>query len=79
MSILVTGGAGFIGSHTCFTLLEKGYKLYVIDSYVNSYPASLKRVIKLLSKKDKSLSIGLNVFEGDLRDSKLLQSIFGDG
>ncbi len=75
-SILVTGGAGFIGSHTCVTLLEKGYELYVIDSYVNSYPTSLKRVIELVSKKDKSLSRNLNVFEGDLRDSNLLQSIF---
>ena len=39
-TILVTGGAGFIGSHTCLMLLEKGYKVYVLDSYIqgNSQP-----------------------------------------
>ena len=36
MRILVTGGAGFIGSHTCLLLLEKGYELVVVDSFINS-------------------------------------------
>ena len=49
---------------------------YVIDSYINSYPKSLKRVIEFVSKKNESLNLNLNVFEGDLRDSNLLQSIF---
>ena len=35
-SILITGGAGFIGSHTCLSLLEKGYKVIILDSFVNS-------------------------------------------
>ena len=35
-SILVTGGAGFIGSHTCLSLIEKGYNLYILDSFINS-------------------------------------------
>ena len=47
-SILVTGGTGFIGSHTCFTLLEKGYHLVVLDSYVNSSPIVIERLEKLL-------------------------------
>ena len=34
-NILITGGAGFIGSHTCLVFLEKGYNLYVLDSFVN--------------------------------------------
>ena len=76
MSILITGGAGFIGSHTCVTLLEKGYELYVIDSYINSSPEALKRVIKLIDRKNKILKYNLNFFEGDLRNSQLLQSIF---
>ena len=43
-TILVTGGTGFIGSHTCLALLEKGYRVYVIDSFVNSSPKSLESV-----------------------------------
>ena len=47
MRVLVTGGAGFIGSHTCLTLLEKGYKITVIDSYINSNEKSLQRVVEV--------------------------------
>ena len=46
-TILVTGGSGFIGSHTCLALLEKNYNLWVIDSFVNSSPESLRRVEKI--------------------------------
>ena len=49
--ILVTGGACFIGSHTCLVLLEKGYKVFVIDSYENSSPKSLEKVLKILHQK----------------------------
>ena len=51
MSILVTGGAGFIGSHTCLNLLESGYDVFVIDSFVNSSPKSLTRVKRFLNRK----------------------------
>ena len=46
-NILVTGGAGFIGSHTCLRLLEKGYEVHVIDSFVNSSPKSLEKISEL--------------------------------
>ena len=46
-SILVTGGAGFIGSHTCLVLLERGYNVFVLDSFKNSSSESLKRVIDI--------------------------------
>ena len=49
--ILVTGGAGFIGSHTCISFLEKGYKLFIIDSYVNSSEKSLERVSNIFKNK----------------------------
>ena len=49
-TILVTGGAGFIGSHTCVELLESGYDVVVIDNLSNAYEESLKRVEKITGK-----------------------------
>ena len=46
MAILVTGGAGYIGSHTCLELLSKGYDVVVVDNLSNSSEESLKRVEK---------------------------------
>ena len=74
-SIIVTGGAGYIGSHTCLSLLQNGYEIYVIDSLVNSYEISLKRVMNLyLLKGGKDNKV--NFFKGDIRDINLLSSIF---
>ena len=53
MNILVTGGAGYIGSHTCVELLSRGYGVVVIDNLCNSNPKSLDRVEKLTGKKLK--------------------------
>ena len=46
-NLLITGGAGFIGSHTCLVLLEAGHQLVVLDSFANSSPESLRRVREL--------------------------------
>jgi len=43
-NLLITGGAGFIGSHTCLVLLEAGHRLVVLDNFANSSPESLRRV-----------------------------------
>tara|TARA_B100000963_G_scaffold337749_1_gene334016 strand:+ start:323 stop:1372 length:1050 start_codon:yes stop_codon:yes gene_type:complete len=74
-NIVVTGGAGFIGSHTCLALLQKGYEIYSIDSYINSSPESLKRVEQLFSK-NKNFKNRLNTFKGDLRDEYFLKEVF---
>ena len=50
MSILVTGGAGFIGSHTCVELIESGYDVVVLDNLVNSSKEAIKRVEKIIGK-----------------------------
>ena len=54
--ILVTGGTGFIGSHTCLALLEKGYGIIVIDSFLNSSPKSLDKVKQILQAKNLKYS-----------------------
>ena len=69
MNVLVTGGAGYIGSHTCLELLENGYGVIVIDNLCNSNPESLKRVETLTGKK-------ITFYEGDVRDEALLKKIF---
>lgn len=71
MKILVTGGAGYIGSHTCVELLERGYEVVVIDNFVNSSPESVKRVEKITGKK-------VVLCEGDVRDASLLDKIFSE-
>ena len=53
MTILVTGGAGYIGSHTCVELLHAGYEVVVVDNFSNSNPESLERVSELTGKKIK--------------------------
>ena len=49
-SVLVTGGAGYIGAHTCIELLNSGYKVVVFDNFSNSNPASLSRVEQITKK-----------------------------
>ena len=71
MSVLVTGGAGYIGSHTCLELLESGYEVVVIDNLCNSNPKSLERVEMLTGKK-------VTFYEGDVRDEALLKKIFSE-
>ena len=69
MKILVTGGAGYIGSHTCVELLQSGYKVVVIDNLINSNAESLKRVEKITGKS-------ILFYQGDVRDESLLKRIF---
>ena len=71
MKILVTGGAGYIGSHTCVELLESGYEVVVIDNLSNSNPESLKRVETITGKS-------VRFYEGDVRNEALLKTIFAE-
>ena len=51
MSILVTGGAGYIGSHTCVELLEAGYEVVVVDNLYNASPKAIERVEEITGEK----------------------------
>ena len=71
--LLITGGAGFIGSHTCLVLLEAGHSLVVIDNFANSSPESLRRVVELAGANGASR---LQVVEGDIRCPEDLERAF---
>lgn len=69
MTVLVTGGAGYIGSHTCLELLNAGQDVLVLDNYANSSEEPLRRVQELTGKT-------LRIVQGDIRDRALLDELF---
>ncbi len=71
MSILITGGCGYIGSHTCVEMLNAGYDIVVLDNYYNSKPEALNR-IKELSGKD------FPFYNCDIRDAEGLRRVFSE-
>jgi UDP-glucose 4-epimerase len=71
MRVLVTGGAGYIGSHTCIELLGAGHDVVVLDNLSNSNPAALERVQEISGR-------GLHFVQADLRDQGALAALFRD-
>lgn len=69
MSILVTGGAGYIGSHTCVEMLNSGYDVVIIDNLDNSSSESIERVKKITGKD-------IAFYKNDVRDRDALRKIF---
>ena len=69
MTILVTGGAGFIGSHTSVELLDAGYEIAIIDNFCNSRPEVLDKIRKISGKDFK-------FYEADLLDRDAIEKIF---
>ena len=70
-TVLVTGGAGYIGSHTTLQLLEQNFSVVVLDNLVNASAESLRRVEAITGKS-------VTFVEGDIRDDKVLDSVFSD-
>ncbi len=71
MSILVTGGAGYIGSHTCVELLNAGYEIVIVDNMSNSKPEALKRITEITGKQFKFYKI-------DILDKEGLEKVFNE-
>jgi len=69
MKILVTGGAGYIGSHTCVLLIESGYEIVIFDNFSNASKESIKRVEKIVGKN-------VTYIEGDIRSREDLSKVF---
>jgi UDP-glucose 4-epimerase len=69
MRVLVTGGAGYIGSHTCVELLEAGHEVFVVDNLCNGHEAALERVRGITNRE-------LQFMNADIRDSSALNKIF---
>ena len=69
MAILVTGGAGYIGSHTCVELLNAGYEVVVIDNLYNSSEKALERVEQITGRK-------VTFYEADLLDREAVRAVF---
>ena len=69
--ILVTGGAGFIGSHTCVALAQAGIPFVVLDNFCNSRRSVLERVERIIGAP-------VSFIEGDIRDTALLQRVFAE-
>lgn len=70
-TVLVTGGAGFIGSHTSVELLNAGYDIIILDNFVNSKPESLKRIKELTGKDFK-------FYQTDIRDEEAMTKVFAE-
>lgn len=75
--ILVTGASGYIGSHTCLILLNNGYEVYALDSFINSSPLALDRVLKIANVPENKEN-NLHIYKGDVRDGDILDQIFLD-
>lgn len=71
MKVLVTGGAGFIGSHTCVELLNAGCDVVVIDNFCNSQPEIIENVRKITGK-------AVHLYENDLRNPQAVSRIFAE-
>ena len=71
MNILLTGGAGYIGSHTIIELDKAGHSVVVVDNFVNSQPEALRRVAKIIGKE-------VPFVEGDVCDRESMDKVFSN-
>ena len=71
MNVLLAGGAGYIGSHTCVELIEAGHSVVVVDNFSNSCPEAIKRV-------EKITGADIPLYEADVCDAAAVEKIFSE-
>ena len=77
-TILVTGGCGYIGSHTCVSLLENNYNVLIVDSLINSSVDTIDNIKKTIALKGLKINEKIQFIKGDLRNKLWLDNIFND-
>ncbi len=75
-SLFITGGAGFIGSHTSLSLLEKGYVIFILDSFVNSSKKSIAQVSQILNDKGIDTEGKIYLIRGDIKSPDDIERVF---
>ena len=74
--ILVTGGCGYIGSHTCIELLKQGFQITILDSLINSNKFSIDRIREVIKKDSPKLKVNIELSVGDIRDYSYVDELF---
>ena len=77
-NVLITGGAGFIGSHTCIEMLEKGLNVCILDSLANSSIKIINQIEKIILKNKRNNFGKLFFRKGDLRNISFIDSVFSE-
>ena len=77
-TVLVTGGCGYIGSHTCISLLNYDYNILIIDSLVNSFESSFEKIKEISLRNGITINERIQFIKGDLRDNHWLENIFSE-
>ena len=72
----MTGGSGFIGSHTCLGLLENGFQIYIIDSFINSSKESLNKILEILKNQGIDAEGNIKLFNIDLKNERRVEAVF---
>ena len=75
-SILLTGGAGFIGSHTCLLLLKKGYYVFILDSFINSSEKLIEKLSLTLKGENLDIDKKINLIKGDIKNKDDIEKVF---
>ena len=75
-AILVSGGAGFIGSHTCLLLLKEGFTIFILDSFCNSSVKSIEKILLILKRENIDAKERIHIIKGDIKNKDDIEKVF---